>query len=95
VISIYRSQPVAEVGNQSIKLTRDEYRLLVLLGMMNHRLTPREFLLDELCKGRTRVLSDNNLLTIKICRLRKKLGRQYIQIVREQGYILAANVQFV
>jgi DNA-binding response OmpR family regulator len=96
MIKIHRARPVLETDHKLIALSRDEHRLLVPLGMMDNKITPRTWLLDAMCEGRTQILGDNQVLSTKICRLRKKVGVNRLKYIRGgQGYILQGSVAFV
>lgn len=94
MIRIHRALPVAEIDQRLVALSRDEHRLLVILGMMDNRVTPRDLLLDAMCEGRARIAADQKLLIAKVCRLRKRIGAHRLKHVRRQGYILLGDVQF-
>jgi DNA-binding response OmpR family regulator len=95
VIQIHRSKPLAKVGRRSVALSQDEHKLLIMLGMMDNHVAPHDLLLDALCEGRTQIPDDRQLLSVKICRLRKKIGARRIKANRQHGYILQGSVEFV
>ena len=95
VIQIHRAKPIVHIDQKAVKLTRDEHRLLTLLGMMDNRLTPQSFLMDVLLDGRKPLPGDRYLLWQKISRLRRKIGAEYVQVNRFHGYILKGDVQFI
>jgi DNA-binding response OmpR family regulator len=95
MIKIHRALPVVMVGQKKVKLTQEEHRLLVTLGMMDNRITPRRWLLEVMCDSRVQIPSDNQVLSTKICRLRKKVGTNRLKYVRGQGYTLQGSVEFI
>jgi DNA-binding response OmpR family regulator len=96
MIRIHRARPVLETDYERVTLSRDEHRILVTLGMMDNKITPREWLLEAMCEGRSQIPGDNQVLSTKICRLRKKVGVNRLKYIRGgQGYILQGDVVFI
>lgn len=59
------------VGEQKVKLTKNEYRILFVLLKDKGKVVSREKLMEELWESESFV--DENTLTVNINRLRKKL----------------------
>jgi len=95
MIKIYRTQPYLETGNQLIKLTPTEHRLVIALGMLDNKMVPRELLLEVLCEERVQIPADQSLLSLHLCRLKKKLGSQMLRSKRQIGYQLIGPVEFI
>jgi DNA-binding response OmpR family regulator len=94
-ISIDRSRMVVIIGSQQVQLSRNEYRLLVIMGMMDNKVVPIGLLLDAMSEGRVQIPADKQALVQRIGRLRKKIGVQSIGNIRDQGYILLGDIKFV
>ena len=60
------------VGEQKVKLTKNEYRILFVLLKDKGKVVSREKLMEELWESESFV--DENTLTVNINRLRKKLA---------------------
>jgi DNA-binding response OmpR family regulator len=95
MIQIHRSKPLLQVGNVTLKLSRDEHLLITTLGMMDNRVVPYDFLFDGLGSGSLGDLLDTRILYQKMYRLRRKVGGRYLQCRRWFGYILTGPVRFV
>jgi len=95
LIQIHRSKPLVYVGEKVVQLSRDEHRLLIALGMMDNCVAAHPLLLATLCEGRQQIPADVQLLRMKMCRLRRKIGAEYLQSTRLQGYMLKGEVEFI
>ena len=78
----------AMLDHAPLELTAREFGLLEALLLRRGRVTPREQLIETLCKW-DETLSDNGL-DIAVYRLRRKLGNSGVQLrtVRGLGYLL-------
>ncbi|WP_160680769.1 response regulator transcription factor [Clostridium sp. C8-1-8] len=76
--------------NQSIELTKNEFKILYILMKNNERIVSRERIMQELWEDESFI--DDNTLTVNINRLRKKIREMgledYIKTVKNQGYII-------
>jgi two-component system, OmpR family, response regulator len=79
------SKTVKESGNL-IDLTAREYAMLELLAVHAGKLVSRTMIYDHIFDEQDDTLS--NLVDVHISHLRKKLGKDFIETRRGQGYIL-------
>ena len=94
MIRIHRRQPVVRLGERTVKLTEAEHALMIALGMLDNRLTPHEILLEFVRDGRAPVPTDKNILSMRMVRLRRKIGSHRLECRKNLGYILVGDVQF-
>lgn len=80
-----RSRTVTR-GNDSVSLTAREYSLVELLGMHCGELVTRTQIYDHLFDENDDTLS--NLVEVHVSNVRKKLGKEFIETRRGQGYIV-------
>lgn len=75
-------------GSKEVELTRNEFRILYYFFLHPDRVITKEELLDDLWNDKYYL--DENILTVNINRLRKKLEEidiyDFIQTVRGKGY---------
>ncbi len=75
-------------GSKEVELTRNEFRILYYFFLHPDRVITKEELLDDLWNDKFYL--DENILTVNINRLRKKLEEidiyDFIQTVRGKGY---------
>lgn len=79
------SKTVMDSGN-AIELTAREYAMLELLAVHAGKLVSRTMIYNHIFDEQDDTLS--NLVDVHISHLRKKLGRDFIETRRGQGYIL-------
>lgn len=72
--------------NAVVTLTAREYALLEYLALHRGRVISRTELYDHLFDENENSLS--NLLDVHVCNLRKKLGNNFIETRRGQGYVI-------
>jgi DNA-binding response OmpR family regulator len=94
VITIHRTKPLVNTGDKSVKLSKDEHLLITTLGMMDDKLIPIELLIEAMSENRVQIPADTDVLTGKISRLRKKIGREFVINKRGLGYQLTEAIQF-
>lgn len=79
-----------EVEEKEIELTKNEFRILKILGQSRGKIVSREEIME--CLWDSESFIDDNTLTVNITRLRNKLEelglKELIQTKRGQGYIL-------
>ena len=81
----------AAVGGALLHLTRKQYQILELLSLRKGITCSKNLLLTNLYGGMDE--PENKIIDVFICALRKKLakaseGKNYIETVRGQGYVL-------
>lgn len=69
---LYPAGASAECGGTRLELTKNEYRILLILFENRGRIVSRETLMQRLWE--TDSFVDENTLTVNIARLRKKLA---------------------
>jgi DNA-binding response OmpR family regulator len=88
VLDIGKSE--AAYGDRTIELTKNEFRILLLLVERQGNIVSREDIMDALWQ--TDAFVDDNTLTVNINRLRRKLGEigagDLLKTKRGQGYSL-------
>ena len=81
---------VLTVGDNSVELTKNEFRILKLLMENSGRIVSRENLITRLWESDEFI--DDNTLTVNVARLRKKLeeigAENWIQTKKGIGYIV-------
>jgi two-component system OmpR family response regulator len=75
-------------GGQLVPLTAREYALVELLALHRGRLVSRTMIYDHIFDEEDDSLS--NLVEVHMSHIRKKLGKDFIETRRGQGYILNA-----
>lgn len=75
-------------GGVSVPLTAREYALVELLALHRGKLVSRTMIYDHIFDEDDDSLS--NLVEVHVSRIRKKLGKDFIETRRGQGYILNA-----
>mgnify|MGYP000942636846 CR=1 FL=1 len=84
------SRGVLTVGDNSVELTKNEFRILKLLMENSGRIVSRENLITRLWESDEFI--DDNTLTVNVARLRKKLeeigAENWIQTKKGIGYIV-------
>jgi DNA-binding response OmpR family regulator len=95
MIQVYHSAMRIHNGEKAIRLRPDEYRIVSALAMVNNGPISTDILLDAMCAGRVQIGADRNLLHVKLCYLRKKIGRNFVKGRKGIGYVLTEPVQFV
>lgn len=81
------SQTVSDCG-QPVPLTAREYALVELLALHRGKLVSRTMIYDHIFDEEDDSLS--NLVEVHVSHIRKKLGKDFIETRRGQGYILNA-----
>jgi two-component system OmpR family response regulator len=81
------TQTVTDHG-VSVPLTAREYALVELLALHRGKLVSRTMIYDHIFDEADDSLS--NLIEVHVSRIRKKLGKDFIETRRGQGYILNA-----
>ncbi|MCA9192377.1 MAG: response regulator transcription factor [Planctomycetales bacterium] len=74
------------VAGQCIALTAREYALVELLALKRNRLVSRSEIYDHLFDESDDSLS--NLVDVHVSNIRKKLGKDFIETRRGQGYVV-------
>ena len=84
------SKSTVEKGNQTIELTKNEFRILKYLVQNREKIVSREDIME--CLWDSESFIDDNTLTVNITRLRNKLEelglKELLETKRGQGYIL-------
>jgi two-component system cell cycle response regulator CtrA len=75
-----------EIGARPVHLTSKEYQMVELLSLRKGRPITKEMFLNHLYDGMDE--PNPKIIDVFICKLRKKLGRTYIQTTRGHGYTL-------
>ena len=83
-----RSRTITRSG-ESIVLTAREYSLVELLAMRRGELVTRTQIYDHLFDENDDSLS--NLVEVHVSNIRKKLGKDFIETRRGQGYVVGAS----
>ena len=94
MITIHRTKPIVDTGDKSVRLSKAEHLLITTLGMMDCHLIPTDLLIETVLEGRVSARTDASVLQIKISRLRKKIGRNFVENRRGLGYQLTEVIQF-
>lgn len=76
------------VGGVAVALTAREYALVELLALHRGKLVSRTMIYDHIFDEEDDSLS--NLVEVHVSHIRKKLGKDFIETRRGQGYILNA-----
>lgn len=76
-------------GGRLVKLTKSEFILFEILLLNTKRLVSRSFLEDRIFSWKKDV--NSNVLDVHISNIRKKLGKNIIQTIKGQGYILSSH----
>ncbi len=76
----------AEIGARPVYLTSKEYQMLELLSLRKGAPISKEMFLNHLYGGMDE--PTHKIIDVFICKLRKKLGRNYIQTTWGHGYSL-------
>ena len=71
---------------QSVQLTAREYALVELLALHRGKLVSRTMIYDHIFDEDDDSLS--NIVDVHVSHIRKKLGRDFIETRRGQGYII-------
>lgn len=95
MILIHRSEPLVQIGGKRVRLSRNEYLLLCTFGMMNDRVISTDLLLQATFDHPLKGPDDINLILNRLCRLRKKLGKNLFIHKRKIGYRLAEEIRFI
>jgi len=78
------------VGEKSIELTKNEFKILYILMKKHETIVSREAIMQELWQDENFI--DDNTLTVNINRLRKKLKEigliDFIKTIINQGYVI-------
>lgn len=78
------------VGEKSIELTKNEFKILYILMKKHETIISRETIMQELWQDENFI--DDNTLTVNINRLRKKLKEigliNFIKTIINQGYVI-------
>jgi len=77
---------VVQRAGQPVPLTAREYALVELLALHRGKLVTRSMLYDHLYDENDDTLS--NLIEVHVSNIRKKLGRDFIETRRGQGYVV-------
>lgn len=84
------SKSTVEKGDQTIELTKNEFRILKYLVQNREKIVSREDIME--CLWDSESFIDDNTLTVNITRLRNKLEelglKELLETKRGQGYIL-------
>lgn len=84
------SKSTIEKENQSIELTRNEFKILKYLVQNREKIVSREEIME--CLWESESFIDDNTLTVNITRLRNKLEelnlKELLETKRGQGYIM-------
>ena len=90
-LMIDTAQRLAQLGEQKLVLTRNEYGILEYLALSRGRVLSRDLIRDHLYTSEADVSS--NVIDVVICTLRRKLKTagcpSVIQTIRGQGYLIA------
>ena len=94
MIEVKRTDRIAYVDGKPVRLSKNEYDLLVAFGMVGSRVVPADMLMDLAMSHAMRVPEDRDNLNTRISRLRQKLERPFVESVPGIGYRLAEPVEF-
>ncbi len=83
-LKINANRKIAQINNESIKLTKKEFEILKLLVENPGRIYSREEILDEIWKEN--VIVGDRTIDVNIARIRKKMGSYGKTIVNRSGY---------
>lgn len=83
-IYIDKESYTAFVDNEQLELSRKEFELLFLLASIPGKIFKREEILEKIWKKK--LAAENRTVDVHILRLRKKLGKAYIQTQKGVGY---------
>jgi two-component system alkaline phosphatase synthesis response regulator PhoP len=83
-IYIDKESYTAFVDNEQLELSRKEFELLFLLASVPGKIFKREEILEKI--WRKKLAAENRTVDVHILRLRKKLGKAYIQTQKGVGY---------
>jgi DNA-binding response OmpR family regulator len=79
---------VRTAEDHQVDLTATEYRLLEYLMLNAEAVISKSRLLEHTYRESD---ADENLIEVYINRLRRKLGKEYIETRRGQGYVFRGN----
>jgi two-component system OmpR family response regulator len=85
-ISIDTGKKTVEVEGEEITLTAREYALVELLALHRGKLVSRSMIYDHIFDEDDDSLS--NIVDVHVSHIRKKLGKEFIETRRGQGYII-------
>lgn len=85
-ICIDTGRKTLQVSGQEIALTAREYALVELLALNRGKLVSRSMIYDHIFDEDDDSLS--NIVEVHVSHIRKKLGKDFIETRRGQGYIL-------
>ncbi|EAA0892413.1 winged helix-turn-helix domain-containing protein [Salmonella enterica] len=85
-VSMNTYSRVVKRDGVTVKLTAREMAMLEIFLLNKKRILVREYLDSQFCAWRRDISS--NVIEVHICGLRRKLGADFIQTVRGQGYRL-------
>ncbi len=83
-LTIDREKYLLTLSDEEIKLPRKEFELLYLLASNKNKVVTRERIFEAIW-GKDVIVVDRTI-DVHIRRLRKKIGKQYIQTVKGVGY---------
>ena len=85
-IVIDTGSKTVSMEGQSVQLTAREYALVELLALHRGKLVSRTMIYDHIFDEDDDSLS--NIVDVHVSHIRKKLGRDFIETRRGQGYII-------
>jgi len=85
-ITIDTGKKTVHEGNHEIVLTAREYALVELLALHRGKLVSRSMIYDHIFDEDDDSLS--NIVDVNVSHIRKKLGKDFIETRRGQGYII-------
>jgi two-component system OmpR family response regulator len=85
-IAIDTAARTVSVDGEAITLTAREYALIEFLAFQRGKVVSRTELYNHLFAEEDDTLS--NLLDVHVCNVRKKIGKDFIQTRRGQGYVI-------
>lgn len=85
-ITIDTGKKTVHEGNHEIVLTAREYALVELLALHRGKLVSRSMIYDHIFDEDDDSLS--NIVDVHVSHIRKKLGKEFIETRRGQGYII-------
>ena len=94
MIEIHRFEPIVFVPNK-IRLSKSEHILMTALGMMDNKIIPIDLLVGIALENEYRVPDDQNVIRLRISRLQKKIGRNFVQCKAKLGYYLTEEIRFI
>jgi DNA-binding response OmpR family regulator len=95
MIQVRRNEKIAIVNGEAVRVSKAEHALLKAIGMAGSRLITMEELIDVATEHPVKVPADVAAMRCRVCKLRRKLGTDFVQVRRRQGYVVTEEIEFI